>query len=279
MSVKPIQGLQAGAETAVETYARVEPGATYASERAAASDAVEALRRDATAAICPDTIPPMDAAIVALLFDARLSLGDTQPVEMAARFHERAIGWPALAQAGRSAIMQDAIEAAAYRMPQALALSTPAQRAAHAAAIVQQYQQRVAAQLAGRGLELPASEILGAVLPALDARIAEADAQQDAHRRAETERIERERKAQAAALAAAEKARRDTIAEWFRVRADTAFLYRNQMVSGRALGTLARGDGARDANGDYVVGVTLSELELIRVKHEAAEQAGQVATK
>jgi hypothetical protein len=256
------------AEEAVSAFDALVLGQPFAAEADAATEAVGTLRAAATAALFP-AIVSASADTIALYEFATATFTKHEFSTQLAGLHQQALdAVPGLAQFLRTGLMLAHIKAAAAST--APAAGEPIVMAEETA--VAAYMQTIAGQLVGRPEHEPSATTLATTVPALEARIEACRARHEAHVKGELERIEAETRQAAETIAAAEKQQREELATFFMAKHGRGFAIHGEIFSGAALSRAAKRIGVQDNDG-YFVPFKLEELQALRVREEAADQA------
>jgi hypothetical protein len=257
------------AQAAVQTFEGLALGQPYASLADAAGAAVGALAAGARTALFPAIVPMTADSVTAFTFHEE-SFTRSGYASHAANLHQQCLAvMPSLASFLRSGPVCARVAAAAVASAPAVS-GTQADVAARA---VEGYQRTIAGQLVGIPEFEPAASILAVTGPALQARIETCRARHEAHVKAELDRIEGEKNIAAEVVKAAEVQQREELAAYFAARHGKAFSIRGNILSAQALAAILRHEGGRNFDGDFVTGLTLEELQALRVREEAGDQA------
>jgi len=264
----PLDTGTTAAQEAVLSFEAVVLGQPYAVDGDAASEAVGSLKAASTAALFPAIVSASADTIALYEFATATFSRQNFGAELAGLHQQALAGAPALAKFLRSGLVTSRVKSAAAST--APASSTPIAVAEDEA--VDRYRQAIASQLVGIPEYEPAASVLSVVVPALEARIAACRVKHQQHVAGELQRIEAETRQAAETIAAAEKQQREELATFFMAKHGRGFAIHGEIFSGAALSRAAKRIGVQDNDG-YFVPFKLEELQALRVREEAADQA------
>jgi hypothetical protein len=246
------------ADAAVDTFEALPLGQPFESAWREATTAVDALTQTAHRALFPPIGP-------AKTVDAIAAFKFAEELFERARYGDRVVD---LHHACRPAHP----ELAAFLRSELVAARIVAAGADGGPAAVDRARLAIAGQLVGDVAFEPHAHVYAVVAPALAARVLAARARHTEHAAAELARIEREARAAADAIAAADRAEREQLAAYFSQHHGRPFVVGGHVVSGQALAAITRGAGGRDHDGAFVT-FAIAELREARVRTEAADAA------
>jgi hypothetical protein len=270
-ATRELDRLTAAAAAAVSAFEATPLGEPFAGALDEAIVALEAAELAATSIGFPDSIQPIAPAALATFQQLAAHVPVASGPAGLAHIHRLFLdGWPEAAALTRGPIGR--LWLGELQSVYASRLNRARDAGSVGADGRVQFTELASAQVLARDPDCAWARFLAETLPALGERFVVAADAHEAHRALELAKREAEEADRVAAVASAERRRREDLREFFLSRCGQPFILAGRVVYGQALDRVIRGVEARDAEGTLLRGVTVEQLDVLRAKTEAAER-------